>query len=154
MPLMTFQFICLRTHQYESYYNHTYSPDQSSLTWTLDYDKTSDFRDCVGHWHVTPAPDHTATSTYDDDNNNRAITRVYYACDIKMNGNPPKAIMNYISKAALKQATAWVKRESEAHPDETIPAEYGGAATKQQVVHEKEYVPVGAETRRGFWGRR
>jgi hypothetical protein len=37
----------------------------------------------------------------------------------------PGPIMNYISKAALKQATAWVKKESEAHKDFTIPTQYG-----------------------------
>jgi hypothetical protein len=33
--------------------------------------------------------------------------------DIKMKGVVPGPIMNYISKAALKQATSWVKKESE-----------------------------------------
>jgi hypothetical protein len=47
-----------------------------------------------------------------------------------MKGSVPKPILNYISKAALKQATGWVKRESERFPDGDIPAQYAGAANK------------------------
>lgn len=66
----------------------------------------------------------------------RNACRVFYACDIKMKGSVPAPILNYISKAALKQATAWVKRESEANPDATIPSEY---ATPKTIHKEKEY---------------
>lgn len=41
-----------------------------------------------------------------------------------MKGTVPGPILNYISKQALKQATAWVKRESEANPNNTIPSIY------------------------------
>lgn len=51
-------------------------------------------------------------------------SRVFYACDIKMKGSIPKPILNYISKAALKQATGWVKRESEEHPEAAAPKQY------------------------------
>ena len=70
------------------------------MTWTLDYEKTSDFDDVSGHWHVEELIPQTKT-------------RVYYACDIKLHGGVPKPILNYISKSALKQATGWVKKESE-----------------------------------------
>ena len=73
------------------------------MTWTLDYDKTSDFDDVTGHWHVVSL--------------GGPKSRVYYACDIQMSGPVPTPLLNYIGKAALKKATAWVKRESEAHPD-------------------------------------
>ena len=63
-------------NQYESYYDHTFHPDKSSLTWTLDYDKTSDFDDVAGHWHVEPSKQ-------------PACSRVYYACDIQMKGKVP-----------------------------------------------------------------
>jgi hypothetical protein len=79
------------------------------LTWKLDYDKTSDMDDVSGHWHVTEHPQKGPTHS-----------RVYYACDIIMKGHVPKPIFNYISQAALKQATSWVKRESEAHPERTV----------------------------------
>ena len=104
--------------QYESYYDHTFYSDRDSLTWNLDYDKTSDFDDVVGHWHVE---DHPSTL---------GKSRVFYACDIKMKGSVPKPILNYISKAALKQATGWVKRESERFPDGDVPAQYAGVANK------------------------
>lgn len=139
--------------QYESYYDHTYHPDKSSMTWTLDYDRTSDFDDVSGHWHV------------DAKGPNR--TRVYYACDIQMKGKVPGPILNYISKQALKQATAWVKKESEAHPEKTIQPEYGGGrrggAPAAAAKKEPELVGAGATSssssprrgrRRGLWGRR
>jgi len=124
------------------------------MVWTLDYDKTSDFDDCCGHWHVTPISE--------------THTRVYYACDIKTKGHVPGPIMNYISKAALKQATGWVKKESEANPDATIPKEYGGTGGKAETKEEvRETELVGAKVggggsssssssarfaRRGIWG--
>jgi hypothetical protein len=72
------------------------------MCWRLDYDKTSDFDDVSGQWYVT---DHPKLGP--------SHSRVYYACDIKMTGVVPAPILNYISKAALRQATGWVKRESE-----------------------------------------
>jgi len=90
-------------YSFESYYDHTYYPSKSSLTWTLDYEKTSDFDDVSGHWHVEGL--------------GRKKSRVFYACDVQMGGPIPKPLMNYIGKSALKQATSWVKRESEASPD-------------------------------------
>jgi hypothetical protein len=81
----------------------------------MDYDKTSDIDDVAGHWHVTSHPIKGNT-----------CSRVYYACDLQMKGHVPKPIFNYVSKAALKQATSWVKRESEAHPDLTVSKVYGG----------------------------
>jgi hypothetical protein len=97
--------------QYESYYDHKFYPTKSSLTWQLDYDMTSDFDDVSGHWHVEPL--------------SSSRSRVFYSCDISMKGAVPGPIMNYISKAALKQATAWVKKESEEHKEKTIPTQYG-----------------------------
>jgi hypothetical protein len=91
--------------QYESYYDHSYYSDRSSLTWRLDYDRTSDFQDVSGHWHVEPHPTLPRAS------------RVFYACDIKLQGSVPGPILNYISKAALKQATGWVKKESESEAE-------------------------------------
>lgn len=83
------------------------------MTWTLDYEKTSDFDDVVGHWHLEEHP------------SKAGVTRVFYACDIKLAGKVPGPILNYISKAALKQATSWVKKESESNPDASIPSIFG-----------------------------
>jgi hypothetical protein len=44
-----------------------------------------------------------------------------------MKGAVPKPILNQISKAALKQATGWVKKESERNPDGSVPPQYAGA---------------------------
>mmetsp|Transcript_22268 Transcript_22268/g.32532 ORF Transcript_22268/g.32532 Transcript_22268/m.32532 type:complete len:246 (-) Transcript_22268:88-825(-) len=99
-------------YAYENYYDHTYRPDKDSVTWQLDYDKTSDFDDVAGHWHVEDHPKKEGHS------------RVFYACDLKFKNSLPKPIMNFLQKTALKQATAWVKKESEANPDAEIPAQF------------------------------
>lgn len=89
---------------YTSFYDHTYHPAQDSMTWRLDYDKTSDFDDVSGHWHLEPHP------------SKPDCTRVFYACDVKLKGAVPGPVVNFISKNALKAATGWVKKESEKNP--------------------------------------
>lgn len=74
------------------------------MTWRLDYEKSSDFDDVSGHWHLESHP------------NNPNRTRVYYACDIKLKGAVPGPVVNFVSKSALKAATGWVKKESEKNP--------------------------------------
>jgi len=96
-------------YSYENYYNHCYTPTSSSLTWQLDYDKHSDFDDVSGHWHVEDHPNKTNAS------------RVFYACDVTFKKSLPKPVMNFVSKSALKQATGWVKRESEGSRDGVVP---------------------------------
>merc|ERR1719261_2186172 len=49
-------------YSYENYYDHSYYADNDSLTWKLDYDKTSDFDDVAGHWHVEEHPSKPNTS--------------------------------------------------------------------------------------------
>ena len=98
--------------QYEYYCDHTYSPGCDSVTWSLDYDKLSDFDDVAGHWHVEEHPSKPGCS------------RVFYACDVKFKGAVPGPVMSFISKSALKQATSWVKRESEGSPESLIPAQF------------------------------
>ena len=49
---------------------------------------------------------------------------MFYACDLKFKRSLPKPIMSILQNTALKQATAWVKKESESAPGNTIPAEY------------------------------
>jgi len=104
-------------YSFESYYDHTYHPTKSSLTWTLDYAKTSDFHDVAGHWHVQQL--------------GQQKSRVFYACDVQMGGPIPTPLLNYIGKQALKQATSWVKRESEANP--TLKHEYTPQTTTTPV---------------------
>lgn len=57
----------------------------------------------------------------------QGCTRVFYACDIKLSSPVPGPVLNFISKSALKQATAWVKKESELDPTATIPSEYAAS---------------------------
>lgn len=102
-------------YSYEYYCDHTYHPEKDSVTWCLDYDRTSDFDDVAGHWHLE---DHPTKSK---------CTRVFYACDIKFKSAVPKPIMNFLTKSALRQATSWVKRESEAKPTATIPEQFAPA---------------------------
>ncbi|KAL7558311.1 hypothetical protein ACA910_019344 [Epithemia clementina (nom. ined.)] len=87
---------------FEFFYDHTYYPDKSCLTWTLDYQKTSDFNDVIGLWHVQSLGD--------------SKSRIFYAYNVQMNGPVPRPLLNYVKKVAPQTATAWVKRESEANP--------------------------------------
>jgi hypothetical protein len=114
LPFLSF---CLL--QYTSYYDHTYNPERDSMTWTLDYDKTSDFDDVSGHWHLE---DHPVKPL---------CTRVFYACDIKLKGSVPKPVVNFLSKTALKTATAWVKKESEKSPAAKISSIFKSKAFTQ-----------------------
>jgi hypothetical protein len=41
------------------------------------------------------------------------------------------SVLNFISKSALKQATSWVKKESEAAPDATVQDKYASDYTKK-----------------------
>ncbi len=82
------------------------------MTWSLDYEKTSDFDDVSGHWHVE---EHPSKPNH---------CRVFYACDVKFKSSLPGPIRNFVQKTALKQATGWVKRESESKPDVDIPQEF------------------------------
>lgn len=97
---------------YENYYNHCFSPTADSVTWSLDYEKSSDFDDVAGHWHVEEHPSKPGCS------------RVFYACDLKVKNPLPKPIMSFLQKTALKQATAWVKKESEKNPCALIPKKF------------------------------
>lgn len=105
-------------YSYTCYYSHRLHRPLSSLTWSLDYSKYSDFDDVQGHWHLHPTSEKT--------------TRVFYAADLKLRGKVPGPVMNFLGKKALKEATGWVKRESEkatkerdqagaAYPDGALP---------------------------------
>ena len=83
------------------YINHLYDPAKNSLTWTLDYSKKSDLNDSVGFWYVIPHPDQVGH------------TRVYYSVEISVFDWMPKFVVDFLSKKALTDATAWVKKFSE-----------------------------------------
>lgn len=72
-----------------------------------------------------------------------------------MKGSVPKPILNYISKAALKQATAWVKKESEKFPEKTIASEYGSLPTTKRKAMPSTVAEEARPTKkRRIWGRR
>jgi ribosome-associated toxin RatA of RatAB toxin-antitoxin module len=71
------------------------------MTWTLDYGRASDLADSVGFWRVSPvegAPD-------------RAL--VEYSIDIAISGWVPGFVRSLLVDNGLKQATSWVKVQSE-----------------------------------------
>lgn len=108
------------------------------MTWTLDYEKTSDMDDVSGHWHL-------------EERDGGLKTRVFYACDISLKGSVPGPVMNYLSKAALKSATSWVKKQSEENAaDFHVAEEYGYKPSVPSAVVEE--VPELAG-RSGFFGR-
>lgn len=102
-------------YKYEYYCDHIFHSKQDSLTWSLDYDKLSDFNDVAGHWHVEDHPTKPGCS------------RVFYGCDVKLPDAVPGAVVSFVTKKALKQATSWVKRESEATPTAIFPPEFAPA---------------------------
>lgn len=105
-------------YKYEYYCDHLFRPKDNSLTWSLDYEKLSDFNDVAGHWHIEEHP------------SKQGVTRVFYGADVKLPEAVPGPVVNFVKKSALRQATSWVKRESESKPTAPFPAEFGTLAYK------------------------
>ena len=76
-------------------------------TWTLDYDRRSDLDDSVGYWRVIPVEDDPEQSI------------VMYSATLKLKSKVPGFIVGIIVKTRLKQATVWVKEQSEARMAES-----------------------------------
>ena len=91
-----------------------------SLTWTLDYTKESDFDDSCGYWYCVPHP---------DDPDER--TRLYYSVQVSMFDWVPAFVVDFMSKKALTDATAWVKKYSEM---EWAKARKEGAASRPKTT--------------------
>jgi hypothetical protein len=81
---------------------HKFNPRTNTFTWTLDYDRSSDFDDNVGHWQVMKHPSKNGWS------------RVLYSCQVKLFSWVPGMVVKFLTKTALLEATQWVKKESEA----------------------------------------
>eukprot|EP00980_Cylindrotheca_fusiformis_P004626 scaffold990_cov108-Cylindrotheca_fusiformis.AAC.3 len=128
-------------YSYTSHYDHTYTPEKDSVTWTLDYEKTNDFDDVAGHWHLEEHPE------------NPGCTRVFYACDVKLKGAVPAPIANYLSKSALRTATGWVKKESEKNPALQVPAEFGSPSVVKEAPVESAQRPHRFSKMRLNWNR-
>lgn len=80
---------------------HTYEPRYNTLTWTLDYNKNSDFDDNVGHWQVMAHP------------SKKGWSRVLYSTKVKLFPWIPEFVVKFLTSKALVESTSWVKRESE-----------------------------------------
>lgn len=72
------------------------------LTWKLDYSKQNDLEDSVGFWRVTPVPGDSSKCD------------VSYSVEVRLKGWVPDFIKNMIIDRGLKDATQWVKKQSEA----------------------------------------
>lgn len=83
----------------EYFIDHTFGPGWA--TWTLDYSRESDLDDSVGMWRVTPLP------------NDPARSRVEYSIDIRVGGWVPGFIRDLVVDQGLRDATQWVKAQSE-----------------------------------------
>ncbi|MCK9995657.1 MAG: SRPBCC family protein [Candidatus Krumholzibacteria bacterium] len=88
-------------YSYEYYLTNFFWPEQNMLTWTLDYSRESEFDDCVGAWYVEAHPDKDGWS------------RAWFSSDLKLNSPLPGFLMNFIKKKGIRDATSWVKEQSE-----------------------------------------
>jgi hypothetical protein len=89
--------------KFNGYFHHTYYPTLSSVTWTLDYSKDSDFVDSVGYWYVAKHPQYSDGSH----------SIVYYSVKLLPASWIPAFVVDILKNQALGQATSWVKYESE-----------------------------------------
>lgn len=83
------------------YIHHDYDMAHRWGTWTLDYSRTSDLDDSVGFWRVNTV----------EGNANQSI--VEYSVDIALKGWVPGFIRTMLVDKGLRQATTWVKVQSE-----------------------------------------
>ncbi len=97
----TFTKISGFLYKYEYFLHNVSWPDQDMLTWTLDYDRYSDFDDCTGAWFVMEHPEKEGWS------------RAWFSSDLKLRSAIPGFLMKYIKKKGIKDATKWVKEQSE-----------------------------------------
>lgn len=84
-----------------SHVEFTFEPLKSSLTWTLDSEKASDFPAFVGHWHVAPHPVDSSK------------TRVFYETGLMAPNRFPPKIFKRVARPVIKDVTSWVKVQSE-----------------------------------------
>ena len=88
-------------YSYEYFLINVFCPEYDQLLWTLDYDRTSEFDDCVGAWYVEAHPDKEGWS------------RAWFSTDLKLNSPIPGFLMGWIKKKGIKDAISWVKEQSE-----------------------------------------
>lgn len=89
-------------YSYEYFLVNVYWPEHHQLLWTLDYERKSEFNDCVGYWFVEPHPEKEGWS------------RAWFSSDLKLNSPIPGFLMGFIKRKGIKDAISWVKEQSEA----------------------------------------
>lgn len=91
--LMTRMVLKVPMFKFIGFFRHTYYPALSSVVWTLDYDRSSDFLDSVGYWYVAPHPDDPARS------------RVFYSVNLMPGAWVPDFVVGLLQRQALDQVT-------------------------------------------------
>jgi hypothetical protein len=79
----------------------TYEPAKNSVTYQLDNQKKNHFDEIQGHWHVAQHP------------RDPSKARVFYEMALTIPGFLPRPVVNHLARTVVKEATAWVKEESE-----------------------------------------
>ncbi len=79
---------------------NTVRKDQGYMSWSLDYSRKSDVDDLVGYWRVELIQEEPA------------VSKLEYYTEMKIKG-VPGFLVRYMTKDALAEGTAWVKRYSE-----------------------------------------
>ena len=109
---------------------HKFNPRTNTFTWTLDYDRSSNFDDNVGHWQVMKHPSKNGWSRYAKEYTSTEWPhleikgwlllfdfnfdiRVVYSCQVKLFSWVPGLVIKFLTKTAILEATQWVKKESE-----------------------------------------
>eukprot|EP00746_Dinoflagellata_sp_MGD_P015023 gnl/MRDRNA2_/MRDRNA2_133243_c0_seq1.p1 gnl/MRDRNA2_/MRDRNA2_133243_c0~~gnl/MRDRNA2_/MRDRNA2_133243_c0_seq1.p1 ORF type:complete len:381 (+),score=57.68 gnl/MRDRNA2_/MRDRNA2_133243_c0_seq1:73-1215(+) len=85
-----------------------YESKKNSCTWQLDKDRFSHFDEVQGHWHVIHHPDGPSRS------------RVFYEMGLTVPRWLPQPVVNQLAKFVVKDATQWVKKESEKEAAEKL----------------------------------
>lgn len=83
----------------EYFVRHVFDDAARVGTWTLDYGKESDLEDSIGFWRVTPR--------------DGGKSLVEYSVGVKLRGWVPGFVKELLLDSGLKQATRWVKVQSE-----------------------------------------
>ena len=88
--------------KYQYYMKHNYSGlAQNWATWSLDEEYASDFKSSIGFWRVYPI------------DKQKKYSYVVYSADILFRNKKSKFIRSRAIKSSLKQASTWVREQSE-----------------------------------------
>mmetsp|Transcript_32825 Transcript_32825/g.49506 ORF Transcript_32825/g.49506 Transcript_32825/m.49506 type:complete len:228 (+) Transcript_32825:267-950(+) len=79
-----------------------YHKNHNSVVWRLDYDHLSDIDEACGCWRAEPHP-----------SSPNEKTRLYCSVDMSLGSRVPRFVASFITKKAVRDAVAWVKKQSE-----------------------------------------